>query len=779
MKKKKQAKKTSSRKRSLQQKKSAVGPETTGIRLWLFRFAMIVIIPALMLIGIEMGLRVFGYGVPTGFIYQQKIDGEDRILSNPYFIWRFIPPRLAREAIHFSLPSIKEKGTYRIFVFGGSAAQGAPTPAFGMARMLEVMLRNHYPGVDFEVINAAITSINSHVVLPIARDCSKIESDLFVVYLGNNEVVGPYGAGTVFSPLASNLAVIRAGIALKATRLGQLMADIAFKVRSRDPNQPREWGGMEMFRNHQVRASDPNMKIVYHHFEKNLSDISRIAQKSGIPVILSTVGVNLKDCAPFASLHHPGLSDEDIQAWEQLMQKGEALQKQNRFVQAIQRFLQAEEIDADHAELHFRLAKCYWGIWDFKNAKARYVKARELDTLRFRADTRINEIIRDVAVESAGQGVYLADARQMLEENSPESATGDELFYEHVHLNFAGTYLVARAIFKQVQQALPDWISRQALDLPVLSEKDCAKKMVYTGWSRLMSARSILQMMHRPPFTDQLDNSDRIDKLQKEIDILDRRYTFSVDQQAVLKQYKSALNNNGADLILRYDYAEFLYKCLNNTREAEKQLKLVIEGRPQSAMAHYLLARMSASQGKQLDAEAHYRNALIYNPRWLQVLSAYTSLLLQQKKYEEAVPYLQQTVEIDPGNAMARSNLGVALTLSSDDARSHRKALAHLKKAVDIGPDLVMARRNLANYYSNKAKRLLNEGEKTAARKVLEEAVSMLPEAFEERYNLALLLEKEGNRKAAAEHASVILESNPDNENAQRLYRRLTTAGNR
>ena len=38
------------------------------------------------------------------------------------------------------------------------------------------------------------------------------EPDLFVVYLGNNEVVGPYGASSVAAPLQANLGVVRAGV---------------------------------------------------------------------------------------------------------------------------------------------------------------------------------------------------------------------------------------------------------------------------------------------------------------------------------------------------------------------------------------------------------------------------------------------------------------------------------------------------------------------------------------------------------------------------------------
>ena len=73
---------------------------------------------------------------------------------------------------------------------------GMPNPAFSFGRILEVMLHERYPGCRFEVVNTSMTAINSHAILEIARDCSSQGGDLFVIYMGNNEVVGPYGPGT-------------------------------------------------------------------------------------------------------------------------------------------------------------------------------------------------------------------------------------------------------------------------------------------------------------------------------------------------------------------------------------------------------------------------------------------------------------------------------------------------------------------------------------------------------------------------------------------------------
>ena len=149
------------------------------------------------------------------FTLRQEVEGQPRTLSNPRFTWLFFEPGVARIASPFSLPVTKPPGTYRVFVLGSSAAQGDPEPGFGIARVLEVLLRDQYPGVEFEVTSAAATAVNSHFVYAAARACLRLEPDLLVVYAGNNEVVGPYGAGTVLTAAAPPLPLVRAAVAAR------------------------------------------------------------------------------------------------------------------------------------------------------------------------------------------------------------------------------------------------------------------------------------------------------------------------------------------------------------------------------------------------------------------------------------------------------------------------------------------------------------------------------------------------------------------------------------
>jgi hypothetical protein len=246
----------------------------TGRRLWLFRIIALTIFPILLFLLAEVSLRIAGYGFSPHAIIKFKVNGRDAFCDNVKFGWRFFPRNIARESEPFIFPAEKPDNTYRIFILGASAAQGTPEPAFNFGRILQKMLQEKYPAINFEIINTAMTAINSHVVLQIAKDCARCDPDLFIVYLGNNEVTGPYGAGTVYTLPLANLPVIRIGIALKATRLGQLLTSLTDSIGAQK-NSPKEWLGLEMFLNNQVPAGTPPLEAVYRNFQRNLKAIAK------------------------------------------------------------------------------------------------------------------------------------------------------------------------------------------------------------------------------------------------------------------------------------------------------------------------------------------------------------------------------------------------------------------------------------------------------------------------------------------------------------------------
>ena len=397
--------------------------------------------------------------------------------------------------------------TCRIFLFGESAAQGDPDPSFGAYRYLQALLRERYPGTDFEVVCVAMTAINSHAILPIARECAEHQGDFWIVYMGNNEMVGPFGAGTVFGPRAPGTLLVRADLAIKATRTGQLL-DSLMQSRAASPSSPKTWGGMNMFKDHQLRQDDPNRRRAYENFAVNLADILRAGRSAGVPVILSTVGSNLKDCAPFASLHPTALSKTQETAWNGFYREGISHQTAGEYPEAVNQFAQAGAIDPYYADLQFRMGTCSLALTNAVEALHEFELARDDDTLAFRADSRINQIIKDAAEKEAGRGVYFLDAAGTLAQSSPENIPGNELFYEHVHLNFDGNYLLGRAFAEQISKLLPVSIVTHGKN-KWASPEVCDRRLAVSPWDRSRVWQDNFNRISEPPFTDQLNAKPR------------------------------------------------------------------------------------------------------------------------------------------------------------------------------------------------------------------------------------------------------------------------------
>src|SRR6266404_4760052 len=231
------------------------GVESPARRNWWFRFIALAVVSLLLLIGLEVVLRLAGYGYPTGFLEKIRIDEKEFLVNNENFSLRFFPPQLARWPGPVMMEAIKPANTYRILIFGESAARGEPEPPYAASRYLEALLNERFPNTRFQTVNLGITAINSHVILPIARDCAKADGDLWIIYMGNNEMVGPFGAATVFGAKELPLPFIRFNLAVQKMRAGQLLVNATRKLRRGNTNEA--WGGMKMFLGNQLRADDP------------------------------------------------------------------------------------------------------------------------------------------------------------------------------------------------------------------------------------------------------------------------------------------------------------------------------------------------------------------------------------------------------------------------------------------------------------------------------------------------------------------------------------------
>ena len=749
-------------------------PTLSRGRRWAFRFVLVVLIPILLLVLLEGALRLFGVGYPTSFFV--RIPGAEVYTSNPQFGRRFFSRALNRTPLPPRLPEQKGPNTYRIFVLGGSAAQGVPDPSVGFARVLEVMLEQTYPNARFEVVNTAMTAINSHVVLPIARECADHEPDLMIVYMGNNEVTGPFGTGTVFGGGQASLGMIRAQLAIKTLRLGQWAGRLAARLAG--GSSPSYWGGMEMFLDNQVAFDDPRLETTYAHLRGNLSDICRVAVDGGADVIVLTVSVNLVDCPPFASTSHDGAGDEAI-----------ALHEQGDLTGAIDAYRRALKAHDDSAELHYRLGLCLLRAGQAEEAGVALAAARDRDRLRFRADSKLNEVIRHVARNWRDRGVVLVDAERELGLVDGVALPGEEFFFEHVHFTFEGNYQLARLLFPAVVRRLPDSIRSEAPDPAPPSKADCLERLALTRWQELQGVSYILSMMERPPFTSQLGNDRRRKVWQKRLEQIQAELTPEA-VAAMVGQYRRAIDLAEDDLLLRTNFVQFL-QFADMLAEAKVHARYLIEALPTNAGAHFELGMICYGLGEEAaarrlfektadlaadpagayakvaefllrerrlpEAEEMCRRSLALQPNSPKVHQAIGWIHLSRREWAEAAASFEKALALRPGDARAHQDLGVAL----QGMRRTAEAMDHYRTALELDPSLLTARQRYAQA-------LAAAGQTAEAMDLFAEAVEQMPEDVPLRGEYAMLLTSSGAEAEAVVQFREIARRRPDSISAMK-----------
>lgn len=478
--------------------------------------ALLSLLLAAVVFGVCEGtLRLVGFGYSPSFVRRATLaDGSVVYRENRWCTAPFFSPELVRRPQPMRLPLVKAPSTFRIFVLGSSAAMGDPEASFSVARVLEKMLRAAYPEVHFEVVNAAMTAVNSHVVRGIAEDCAGLQPDVFVLYEGNNEVIGPFGPTGVFTPFLRAEAAVRLAAMLKTSRTGQGVAAVGRALARAGASGPApDWRGMEMFLGQQIAADDPRLEIVRSHFRANLRAIAGAARRGGAELVLCTVAANARTFAPFASLHSAKLTAERLHQWEARWSEAEAAARRGDFAAAQSAYQAAFELDDSYAELNYRLGQL--ALRDGRDDEARRLlrRALDLDVLRFRTDSALNEVIRGVAGrDGRTAGVRLVDAAAALDAASPHGICGDEFFYEHVHLTLRGTYELARAILPAIVESLSArGLAPAGVKPAELSYDDIRVQLGFTAYEQGMIAAEMLSRVERPPFTAQSDRNMRLD----------------------------------------------------------------------------------------------------------------------------------------------------------------------------------------------------------------------------------------------------------------------------
>ncbi len=634
---------------------------------------LVLLLCLLLLLAIEGGARLLGLGYPTRLLVEEETDGKRFLAANHQFFRIFFPRAMYRSPQAIRLTPEPARDTVRILLFGESAAMGDPEPAWGPARILERLLEARHPGTDYEVVNLAVTAINSHVILPMAREAARrIGSDFWCLYMGNNEVHAQFGPGTVFGSRASSLGWIRAGIRAKKTRIGQLANSLLESGEGR-----AEWGGMEMFAQERVSREDPRLESVYRNFERNLEDIVACGLESGAQVLVGTVAVNLRDCSPLASIPPDHLAEPERRRWEGLLEEAGAGLREGRHAEALEEILQALELHPGHAQLHYLAAQCHWGLGDDRKALKSFQAARDWDALRFRTDDRLNRILRQSGESLPPERAGVVDIDRLFLFNAPRNIPGNELFWDHVHFRFPGSYLAALAFAREIESRRED-LPR---DLPGwLSLDDCARDLALTLWSDWRMTRTMQERMGLEPFLSQSVHPARHQRFARELEDL----SAGMAPEAFPSQrdaFHAALGRDPLDYQLRYQFGLFLQdhgrtgEAIGEWQRAAGEMPLFLKAHFQAGLALVDLP------GRAAEAEAHFRQALRIRPHTADILIGLGRAQLAQGLHRECLEALEAALELRPGSKQALLLLAQASSALGREgkARSYRRRAESLE----------------------------------------------------------------------------------------------------
>lgn len=176
----------------------------------------------------------------------------------------------------------------------------------------------------------------------------------------------------------------------------------------------------------------------------------------------------------------------------------------------------------------------------------------------------------------------------------------------------------------------------------------------------------------------------------------------------------------------------------------------ILDGNPDSWLAHANLGVILGAEGHAEQAEAHYAEAERLNPRYPEAFNNYGNLLAKAGKWTEAGEQYSGALRASPSFAAAEFNWGYAL----EQAGRYPEGEPHLRSAIRLLPDYTEAHYELGNT-------LANEGRLSEAETEYAAALNLRPDYPEADANLGLALAERGQWNEAVAHVSRAIAERP------------------
>jgi hypothetical protein len=159
-------------------------------------------------------------------------------------------------------------------------------------------------------------------------------------------------------------------------------------------------------------------------------------------------------------------------------------------------FKKADELYNSSALCNFYLGRLAYKKSAFLLSKKYFLKAKDLDGLRFRAPEQFNEIL--VQLSGKYPNTHLVDTRAAFENNADHHIIGDELTVDHVHPDLKGYAIMSDVFYEAIKkyQVVP------ATNGNDMTFKQLLQKMPPDPVDSLAGIYRVLNLKKRWPYND-------------------------------------------------------------------------------------------------------------------------------------------------------------------------------------------------------------------------------------------------------------------------------------
>ncbi|PIQ09240.1 MAG: hypothetical protein COW71_07680 [Ignavibacteriales bacterium CG18_big_fil_WC_8_21_14_2_50_31_20] len=586
---------------------------------------LLLFIPLLLIAFLEIGLSVFNYGVTYNqweIIDSQKMMCNSEIAKR-YFYTTEATPYPAQDLFDIN----KKENSIRVFILGGSSAAGYPfTPNGSFARYVRMRLELLYPEKTIEVINTAMAAINSYSLLDMMPGILEQKPDLILFYAGHNEYYGALGAGSLES-LGNSRWIVNGMLYANRYKTVQLFRNIIKSIMSLLPKSEEKGGTLmsRMASDQMIEFGSSVYQIGINQFEGNLDEMLQLAKNAGVKVILSNLVSNLKDQAPFVSI---------------------------------------DKNDETSAKYNFEMGVKYIAENNQTKALESLKKAKDFDALRFRAPSKINEIINQLAKKYT---FPVINVEQEFNRISPEGILGNNLMTDHLHPTISGYQEIGKLFVEKMleENLLPN--PKSALENSILHDKFVRDNYNFThldstiGKYRLNILKADWPFVEKPkPLNDVIESFD----IQNFSDSL---ALFVIDNKLSWEQAHRKLANwflksgNIESYLAEMDAVLFQYPFVYDYYEMISNNLITIKMYDKALPYLYKYDKIKKTA---------------FASKWIGIIE------LSKQNIENAIKYLNQSLKYNSQDAQVYYNLAGAYSLKQD----YKSSLSAVNSCLLVNP---------------------------------------------------------------------------------------------